>query len=287
MITIPEGFSVVIRSCKTGGISRDGFVWPTEIGAEVECSDWSTEPICGQGLFGLLPGQNDPGVWYDDLVLALLVETQTIVNLGGKVKFPRAQILFSGTNPETHAWLDANKLNGPWYDSTQTAGGDSTQTAGDRSTQTAGYRSTQTAGDRSTQTAGDDSTQTAGYRSTQTAGYDSTQTAGDRSTQTAGDRSTQTAGYRSTQTAGYRSTQTAGDRSTQTAGGGSVAIAGPTSKQKATNALLVCRWYDHKDSKYKFATAIAGVDVEDDVFYTYDLNSATWQKAEQSSEVAE
>ena len=237
-------YVIGIRSVKAGGEleSDRNFVWPIAPGSVVECPDWDPNTNCANGLHFLLPGQNNPGVWYDDLRLVLKIARRDMVVQGGKAKCKKCIVLFAGTHEETCAWL--NKWHpGPWY----------------RSTQTGGYRSTQTGG----------------YGSTQTGGYRSTQTGGDGSTQTGGDGSTQTGGYRSTQTGGYGSTQTGGYGSTQTGGYGSVSIAGPNSKQKGTNTLLVCRWCDHG---YHFRTAIAGVDVKNDTFYTFNRSTDKWEE---------
>jgi len=89
-------------------------------------------------------------VWSDD-----------VVDLGGKVKFPRAWVVFAGQRDDAVALL---VYLGGKPDFRGTA------TAGDAGTATAGYAGTATAGDDGTATAGDDGTATAGYAGTATAG---------------------------------------------------------------------------------------------------------------------
>jgi hypothetical protein len=103
-----------------------------------------------------------------------------IVELGGKVKFPRAWVEFVGTR---EAAVDrmcelAGSGRAIIY-STATAGIRGMATAGYAGTATAGYAGTATAGIRGMATAGDAGTATAGDAGTATAGYAGTATAGD------------------------------------------------------------------------------------------------------------
>ncbi len=168
---------LVLRSSRAGALSYGDFRWPMEVGAVVEAPDWSPDPVCGYGLHGWLWGEGDgclacsaeDAVWH-----VLEVDEESIVQLNGKVKFPRARVAFCGPREEAVAWLQERAPG----------------RAVVYGTATAGYRGTATAGYRGTATAGDDGTATAGYRGTATAGDDGTATAGDRGTATAGDAGT-------------------------------------------------------------------------------------------------
>ena len=186
----PKTESLVLRACRADLTSRDGFSWKNK---HVKAPDWSSAPKCGGGLHGWLNGQGDPGVWEhqdDDKWLILAVKTSTIVNLGGKVKFPSARKLYVGSKVETVSLL-ASIFPGVPIMFANLTGGD---------------RSTLTGGDRSILTGGDRSILTGGYDSTLTGGYGSTLTGGDRSTLTGGDCSTLTGGNDSTLTGGNYST---------------------------------------------------------------------------------
>lgn len=85
----------VLRTCGPNGEAHGGFKWPLEVGAVVECPDWQPTPECGHGLHGLLDGQGDWDLldWsLEAKALVLEVDEDSIVEIGAKVKFPRAII---------------------------------------------------------------------------------------------------------------------------------------------------------------------------------------------------
>ena len=182
----PDGTVLVLRCCDKDGRSHGGFQWPES--GPVECADWSALAVCGQGLHGWLWGEGDVSCssihgdpesrWY-----VVEVSAADVVDLGGKVKFPRGVVAFSGARVEAVAYLAARSPAG-----NRTIYG--TATAGDAGTATAGYAGTATAGVRGTATAGVRGTATAGVRGTATAGDAGTATAGDAGTATAGDAGT-------------------------------------------------------------------------------------------------
>ena len=262
----PKTESLVLRACRADLTSQNGFSWKNK---HVKAPDWSSAPKCGGGLHGWLNGQGDPGVWEhqdDDKWLILAVKKSTVVDLGGKVKFPNARKLYVGSKVETVSLLasifpgvpimfanltggDRSTLTGGNY-STLTGGNYSTLTGGHRSALTGGHRSILTGGDRSTLTGGDRSTLTGGYGSFLTGGHGSTLTGGDRSILTGGDRSILTGGYDSTLTGGYGSTLTGGGCST-----------------------LQIKWWDHVASRGRIATAYVGEDgIEANTAYKLDAN---------------
>jgi hypothetical protein len=85
---------LVLRTCSAEMKSHEGFTWPES--GPVEAKDWSPKPVCGQGLHGWLWGSGDwslkakgEGIKW----LVCEVEESTLVNLIGKVKFPRANVI--------------------------------------------------------------------------------------------------------------------------------------------------------------------------------------------------
>jgi hypothetical protein len=89
---------LVLRTCDANMKSHRGFVWPKS--GPVSCSDWSKEPVCGQGLHGFLWGEGDGSLAnHDPSANWLVVEVvaSEIVNLQGKVKFPRGTVVFCGS----------------------------------------------------------------------------------------------------------------------------------------------------------------------------------------------
>jgi hypothetical protein len=214
---------LILRTCNEDLTSHGGFKWKKT--GLVKCLDWKQVKECGNGLHGLLWGEGDGSLlnWREGAKWLIVEADQAeVIDLGGKVKFPKCNVLFCGDRIKATEFLilraPGKKVVGAVVSAgcrgTATAGYGGTATAGYGGTATAGYGGTATAGDRGTATAGDRGTATAGDRGTATAGYRGTATAGDRGTATAGDRGTATAGDRGTATAGDRGTATAGYRGT-------------------------------------------------------------------------
>lgn len=204
----------VLRTSNHDRTSRGGFQWPES--GPVECPDWSPEAKCGNGLHGALMGQGD-GIlfnWSTHAVWQVVaVDADQIVDLGGKVKFPRGEVIFSGDRKgatDLIASLGGEFVIGRMIVTDQplkTTGGDySIFTGGDGSTLTGGYGSTLAGSDFSTLAGGDFSTLTGGRYSTLTGGH----------------HSKLTGSYGSTLTGGYGSMLTGGNGSTLTGGDGSI-----------------------------------------------------------------
>jgi hypothetical protein len=91
--------SLILRTCRADGSSKNGFVWP-EVGEIAKAPDWSAIPECGSGLHGWLFGQGDHScssyLGPDVLWIVAEVDSDSIVMLGGKCKFPEALVLFKG-----------------------------------------------------------------------------------------------------------------------------------------------------------------------------------------------
>jgi len=179
----------ILRSCDSNLQSRGGFQWPES--GPVEALDWNPQPECGNGLHGFLWGNGDGRLAnYADTSRWIVAKVDEWVDLGGKVKFPRADVVFVGQRNEAAAEIVRLGATGAVIGYNATAGDYGTATAGYGGTATAGYGGTATAGEGGTATAGDYGTATAGNRGTATAGYGGTATAGNRGTATAGERGT-------------------------------------------------------------------------------------------------
>ena len=132
----PEQHAYILRCCDKDLRSHGGFQWPGQ--GLVEASNWNPKAECGQGLHGWLWGEGDvsaSGSTHEDpesiWIVARVMQSE-IVELGGKVKFPRAWVEFVGTR---EAAVDrmcelAGSGRAIIY---------STATAGIRGTATAGY----------------------------------------------------------------------------------------------------------------------------------------------------
>ena len=245
-VTAPEAV-LALRTCSSDLTSYGGFQWPAS--GPVVTPDWSPQPVCGFGLHGLLWGEGDGSLLdWSDVAKWLVVEVEkaTIVNLDGKVKFPKGNVIFCGKKEDAVKYIQEHGAEGRVVVAgTATAGYAGTATAGDAGTATAGDAGTATAGYAGTATAGDAGTATAGNRGTATAGYAGTATAGDAGTATAGNRGTATAGDAGTATAGVAGTATAGVAGTATAGyAGTVQL----------------KYWDEKAQRYRIKTGYIGED---------------------------
>ena len=159
--------SVVLSVCKADMSSYEGFVWPES--GHVVAPDWKNDNRCGDGLHGWLEGQGDSACsdythLPDAKYLVLEVDTETIVDLKGKCKFPEAEVIFVGNRSEALDYIERmypQLSNAPLLFATRTAGNYGTATVGDSGTATVG----------------DSGVATAGYNGTAIAGYNGTATA--------------------------------------------------------------------------------------------------------------
>ena len=163
---------LVLRTCKADMTSTNNFRWPDS--GPVECPDWKPTAECGHGLHGWLWGEGDGplGNWSSNAKwLVVRVAKADMIDLKGKVKFPRGVVEFCGERLAATQYLAAHGAAGrAIVGHTATAGNSGTATAGDSGTATAGYYGTATAGDFGTATAGYSGTATAGNSGTATAG---------------------------------------------------------------------------------------------------------------------
>lgn len=77
--------------------SYEGFQWPRS--GEVEATDWKNTQDCGNGLHGWLWGVGDFSMKigsHDRNWLVVEVKESDIVQLDGKVKFPKGNVIFCG-----------------------------------------------------------------------------------------------------------------------------------------------------------------------------------------------
>ena len=134
--------ALMLRTCDKNLRSHGGFQWPESGWAEAP--DWEPTQECGNGLHGLLWGEGDASLLaHEDLTSRWMVaeiDTDEMVDLTGKVKVRRANVVHVGTKESSTAYLYANGGQGR-----SVVFG--TATAGDGGTATAGYSGTATAGE--------------------------------------------------------------------------------------------------------------------------------------------
>jgi hypothetical protein len=152
-----DGHVLVLKSLNAKLIAaHNDFQWP-EFGI-CEAPDWLQTNECGNGLHGWLWGAGDSNLRCSDddaKWLVLHVEESTIINLDGKVKFPKCEVIFVGTREDAVSIIQNYAPAGTAIMfSTLTGGYASTLTGGYASTLTGGYASTLTGGYASTLTGG-------------------------------------------------------------------------------------------------------------------------------------
>lgn len=139
--------ALVLRVCKSDMTSHGGFVWPSEVGAEVVAPDWIANDECGNGLHGWLYGQGKHDCvdhWRDAEAKWLVLEAvlADVVMLGGKCKFPRAVVRFVGGKSDAAAHIIANEPRSAGVvviGETKVVGDKQAATVGALGTATAGY----------------------------------------------------------------------------------------------------------------------------------------------------
>jgi hypothetical protein len=187
-MTKPTKYVYVLRTCNKDLSSHKGFAWKPK--GEVKAPDWDAKPECGHGLHGLLWGDGNAGLldWSPGAAwLVCKVAAKDIVDIDGKVKFPKCKVVFCGDRKGATDYIiacgaDPSKVVGAFL------------TGGDGATLTGGDGATLTGGDGATLTGGDWATLTGGYRATLTGGYGATLTGGDWATLTGGYGATLTGG---------------------------------------------------------------------------------------------
>ena len=138
--TPQPGKALVLRTVGADGISQRGFRWP-ETGP-VEAPDWEPTPSCGHGLHGLLWGDGPASLldWPESARWQVVeVDVADVVDLGGKVKFPRGVVVYTGDGAVAGALVSAHAPIGTkCIRGTATAGEGGTATAGEGGIATAG-----------------------------------------------------------------------------------------------------------------------------------------------------
>jgi hypothetical protein len=147
-----------LRTTDKNGKAHGGFQWPMQVGAIVDAPYWNQRAECGQGLHGLKDGLGDAShlsgasdaVWW-------IVKADDAVDLGGKHKFPRCEVVALGDHATVTAALYALRP-GPIHYLTLTGGNRATLTGGDDATLTGGDDATLTGGNGATLTGGNGAT---------------------------------------------------------------------------------------------------------------------------------
>jgi len=232
-----EKYVLVLRTCAANLSSSHGFVWPQS--GFVEAPDWKPTKDCGNGLHGFLWGEGDGTLadWSKDAKwLVVRVPEKDIIDLVGKVKFRRGEVVFCGDrNGATKYLLAAPEGRG-----------------------------------RAIIGASVDSS----YSGKSTSGYSGTSTSGDYGTSTSGNFGKSTSGNFGTSTSGNFGTSTSGNSGKSMSGKHGLSLTGCLGWAKADeNGILVITWRDEKNNRNRVTVAYVGEDgIEPNAFYKCDEN---------------
>jgi hypothetical protein len=161
-----------LRTVEADGTAHKGFKWPA-LGF-VEAPDWEPTVECGHGLHGYLRGYgNASSIEWGGMFQVVKVIESEIVDLDGKVKFPRCEVIFTGNQK------DATDILVKEYGNCSNVIGATVVVNGEGQHAIAGYSGTATS---------------TGRGGMATAGHNGTATAGDHGTATVGNYGTATAG---------------------------------------------------------------------------------------------
>ncbi len=223
-----SSISYVLRSCKSDFTSRNGFKWPAL--GKVECPDFDTAEECGPGLYGFLNGCGEGSLasWEPDAQwLLVAVPSDTVIDLGDKVKFPRGEVISSSQN-RSAVIAELERLN-PEVKHMPVIGASRESMLNGAHVST-GDRGSSTSGDGGTSISGHCGTSTSGYKGTSTSGCGGTSTSGSEGTSKSGIHGTSKSGFNGTSVSGFNGTSKSGDGGTSTSGSDGISISGDIGK---------------------------------------------------------
>lgn len=103
-------YVLVLRACKHDLTSRNGFQYPQQ--GMVEDPRFRPTHYCGEGLHGWLWGFGEPAVSPDYAMyqsakwLVIKVLKKDVIQLAGKVKFPRGEVVHVGTKASAGRYVE-------------------------------------------------------------------------------------------------------------------------------------------------------------------------------------
>ena len=177
MTQLIKGDAYILRTCNADMTSHNGFTWPKS--GIVEAPDWRDDDKCRGGLHGFLWGYGCGTLadWSDNAVWIVARVTEWI-DLGGKVKFPRAEVVFCGSRFDATSRIIELGAVGAVIGAYVSSGDYGTSTSGYSGTSISGYRGTSISGYRGTSISGAYGTSTSGHSGTSISGAYGTSTSG-------------------------------------------------------------------------------------------------------------
>ncbi len=247
--TCNADFTSTIYDCTFTSESDYNFNWPA-LGKFHFSHFNANKNKYGAGLLGFLNGCGNGALasWADDAQwLLVAVPTNTIIEVGVNVKFPKGEVIFSSQdrfaviaelerlNPETRHMpvigayrvsmlKGANVLTGDF--GTSTSGNEGTSTSGNDGTSVSGRKGSSTSRDNGISTTGDGGISISKHNGKSTSGDGGTSISGNYGTSISGDNGKSTSGELGNSTSGDYGVSTSGDRGTSTSGDHGTSISG-------------------------------------------------------------
>lgn len=118
---VPKGKVLGLRTTPTNGVSTNDFVWPTQ--GYAAAPDWRNDDQPGGGLHALLWGEGDESHFsrVNTNFQVVEMDEKSVVDLGGKVKFPSCNVLYTGDEEGARRLLETARLPEPTPASTTPA----------------------------------------------------------------------------------------------------------------------------------------------------------------------
>ena len=149
MIKPKLGYELIIKRVNADMTAYGGFAWP--MSGPCYAPDWKPDKECGNGLHGWrwTPSCDLTCVkrTEDERWLLLEVNSDDIIDLQGKCKFPACEVIMVGDFNDIANAMQCYRPSLVGFWGTATAGDRGTATAGDEGTATAGNEGTATAGE--------------------------------------------------------------------------------------------------------------------------------------------
>jgi len=222
------------------------------------------------GLHGALYGEGDGGLldWRSDAKwLVVEVELETVVDLGGKVKFPKCEIKYCGDRKGACKYLQENGCAGRKIIGGISISGDNGKSiSGDYGTSISGHFGISTSGHFGISASEDYGISTSRY--------------GGKSI--SGDAGESTSGHKGTSISGHWGTSTSGCQGVSISGNNGIIISedGGTC-QSGKFGRIISEWWC--DNRYRIVVGLVGEDgIEANVPYKLDENDK-WIKIDESS----
>ena len=270
---------LVLRTCKNDLTSFGGFQWKDS--GIVECNTFVNDFQCGNGLHGFLWGEGDGELanWHPDSDakwLVVKVAKNDIVNLFGKVKFPKCIVVFCGNRKDATDYIIQNGAKGKKVIGANVSSGkNETSISGYRGHSTSAEKGISISGDKGTSISGDWGSSTSESRGTSISGRYGTSISGGWGKSISKDYGTSTSGYYGKSTSGdygrstserygyaisgHHGVSITEDYGYSTSGNCGMSIAGDEGMAQAgENGILIIKYWSIFHQTFKIHTAHVG-----------------------------